>query len=267
MDAGELFLGITVYFASHEAEAITPAFKELFHAADIIVTEQGFTEDDDLSQNLLGELSRGNLTIDDVLKITHIERQQYPDFTRGLFSLIFRSGKTILPERPPFHAGDIAAQTALERQVFRDIPLGKACRLYAENLAKRAAFQKKRDEALVQQLVDVVAKNPSSNVLVVRGVGHQPSVESALAARRVAVTVVTSHIGMVVLFSDELLRKVITGGRPTKRELLRSLVEQVETRTSSFRPNQIMIRIVRARVGTKSELQCEKYLRKKLNLT
>ena len=72
----------------------------------MIVVEQGFTEDDDLSLNLLSELSQGNLLIEDVLKVSGIERQLYVDFTRGLLSLIFRSGKSILLERPPFHAGD-----------------------------------------------------------------------------------------------------------------------------------------------------------------
>lgn len=260
-------MGVTVYFASHEAEAITPEFKQLFSAADMIVVEQGFTEDDDLSLNLLSELSQGNLLIEDVLKVSGIERQLYVDFTRGLLSLIFRSGKSILLERPPFHAGDIAAVYALERQVYLDMPVGKACRLVAENLAKRADFQRKRDESFVQQLVDIQAKNASSNILVIRGLGHQPSLENALAASSLVVTSVTSHKAMLVLFTDELIRKIIAGGRPTRRELLRSLVEQVETRTSAFRPTQAMIRAVRDRVGAMSELQCEKYLRKKLKLT
>ena len=261
-------MGITLYFSTHEAEAITPRLKELYEAAGVVVLEQDYAEDDDLNLNLVNELSRGNILIDDVLKVTSGRTGQlFPDFTSGLLSMIYRSGKPILLERSPFNVFEAAGYYALLRQEFRDMPLGKACRLLAENLAKQAAILKKRDEALSQQLADVVAQNPSSNIFVIRGYGHRQSLENALAARNVAVTSVTSHKLMLVLFTQELIQKIMAGGRPTRRELLRSLVEQVETRTTLYRPTQVNFGIIRDSVGAMSELQCEKFLKKKLNLT
>ena len=49
-----------------------------------------------------------------------------------------------------------------------------------------------------------------------------------------------------------------------QRELLRALVEQVET--TSFHSTQDNIYAVRVRVGAMSEKQCEKFLRKRVHL-
>lgn len=158
-------------------------------------------------------------------------------------------------------------QYALARQEYRDMPLAKSCRLLAENLAKRAENQRIRDESLATQLAEVVADHPSSNILVLRGFGHKSSLEKALASRNIIFTSVTSHEGLRGFLSDEVIQKIIERGRPTRRELLKALVEQAEIRTRSFQPTQASIRIVRDSIGAMSELQCEKYLRKELNLT
>jgi hypothetical protein len=63
-------LGITLYFSSHELKAITPRLRALYAAANMFVIEQAFTEDDDLSLNILTELSKSSLLVEDVLKIT-----------------------------------------------------------------------------------------------------------------------------------------------------------------------------------------------------
>jgi hypothetical protein len=256
-----------LYFSSHEAEAITPLLKKLFSAADVIVVELGLTEEDDLTYNLFTDLSKGNLMPDDVLTITHIEHQPYPEFTKELVSMIYRSGKTILVERSPFDTGDKLYLGTLAGQEFRNMPLGKACRLYAENLQKQAEFQKKRDEAFAQQLANITTENPSSNILALRGDGHQPSIENALSARNVAFTSVTSHKSLLVYFTDELTRKIIAGGRPTRRELLRSLVEQAEIGRPPSRPTQANIMAIRGRVAAMTELKLEKYLKARSKLT
>lgn len=187
-------MGITLYFSTHEAEAITPRLRQLYDAANIVLLEQDYQEEDDLNLNLLNELSRGNVLIDDVLKITSGPHgQMYPGFTNGILAMVYRSGKRILLERSPYSVYDAAEQYALARKEFRNMPLAKACRLLAENLAKRAENQKKRDEALTVQLAEVVAQEPSSNILVLRGFGHKPSLEKALTSQSVAFTSVTSH--------------------------------------------------------------------------
>lgn len=66
--------------------------------------------------------------------------------------MIFRSGKPVVLECPPLDVNDAVAYDALTRQEFRNIPVAKACRLLAENLRKRAAYEKKRDETLAGQL-------------------------------------------------------------------------------------------------------------------
>jgi hypothetical protein len=234
----------------------------------MVLIEQDYKEDDDRNLNLLNELSRGNLLIDDVLKVTSGPSGQiHPDFTNGLLLMIFRSGKTILLENSPYSFYEANVQYALARQEFRNMPLRKACQLLAENLAKRATNYKKRDEVLAQQLADIVSQNPSSNILVIRGHGHRPSLEHALGALNVSFTSVTPHEQISILFIDELIQKIMAGGRPTRRELVRSLVEQVWTRTTPFRANHVGIRSLRESMDSMSELQCEKYLKKQVNLT
>jgi hypothetical protein len=147
------------------------------------------------------------------------------------------------------------------------MPLKKACQLLAENLTKRATNFKKRDEELAQQLADIVHQNPPSNILVIRGHGHRPSLEQALTAQHVSFTSVTPHEEMSTFFIDELIQKIMAGERPTRRELVRSLVERVMTKTPSFRPTNAGICSLRDSVDSMSELQCEKYLKKRLNLT
>jgi len=257
-----------MYFSSHEAEAVTPRLRQLFAEADTVLIEQSFSEEDDLNLNLLNELSRGNLLPEDIDKISSdIGNQPHPDFARELHSMIFRSRKSVELERPPVNVNDAIAYNALTRQEFQNTSIGKACRLLADTLAKRAAYEKRRDDALAEQLTALARTNPDANILVIRGHGHQRSLENALTARGTPFRGLTSHEPMLILFTDELMQKLIAGERPSRRELLRSLVEQAETRTVSFQHTQANIRVVRDRVGAMSELQCEKYLRKRLNLT
>jgi hypothetical protein len=256
-----------LYFSSHEAEAITPQLRQLFATADTVLIEQSFSEEDNLNLNLLNELSQGNLLPEDLRKISSgIGVQPHPEFNRELNSMIFQSRKPIELERPPVDVNDAVAYDKLTRQEFQNMPVGKACRLLADNLAKRAAYEKKRDEALAEQLKALASTNPTASILVIRGHGHQRSLENALTARGISARSVTSHETMLSLFTDELMQKLIAERRPSRRELLKSLVEQAETRTTSFQPTQANIRAVGDRVGGMSEIQCEKYLRKKLNL-
>jgi hypothetical protein len=68
--------------------------------------------------------------------------------------------KPVVLERPPVDVVDSVAYDALTRQEFQNMPVGKSCRLLAENLAKRAAYEKTRDEALAEQLKALASTNP-----------------------------------------------------------------------------------------------------------
>jgi len=62
---------LTLYFSSHEAEAVTASLRELFRESEIVVIEHSFTEGaDDLTENLLNELSQGKLHPDDLREIS-----------------------------------------------------------------------------------------------------------------------------------------------------------------------------------------------------
>jgi hypothetical protein len=270
-DARELFcgiaLGITMYFSTHEAEAITPKLKQLFEDADMVLLEQDFREEDDRNLNLLNELSRGNLLVEDVLRVTGPKGQFHPGFTEGILPIVYRSGKTIILERSPYSLYDVSSQFyPLYLQKFQRMPLAKACRLLAENLVKRATFNKTRDEALAQQLTQVTSQNPSSKILVIRGYGHRPSLEETLIAHGIPFTSVNSDEKISTFFIDEVVQKIIAGGRPTRIELLRSLVEQVKTRATAFLPTLANISAVRNSVAVMSEMQCEKFLKSHANL-
>jgi len=257
-------LPIVLYFSSHEAEAITPRLRQLFAEADIVLVEQAFS-DEGLTLNLFNELSRGNLLPEDVGTIG--AGVQFVDFHRALSSIIFRSGKQIMLENSPFGAADAEVYNSLVLQEFRNAPVGRACMQLAENLRKRAEYDKKRDEALAEQLSALVSLNPDAHILVIRGRGHRNYLEKTLGVHGIHATSLTAQQTTVSTLTDEVMQKIIDGERPTRMELLRSLVELSEIETISVRPTQANIRVLRARVSGMNERRCEKFLRKKLNLT
>ncbi|MGP8069782.1 MAG: hypothetical protein ACLP5V_07820 [Candidatus Bathyarchaeia archaeon] len=75
--------------------------------------------------------------------------------------------KPVVLERPPVDVVDSVAYDALTRQEFQNMPVGKSCRLLAENLAKRAAYEKTRDEALAEQLKALASINWRQNPLLI----------------------------------------------------------------------------------------------------
>ena len=258
---------IVLYFSSHEAEAFTPRLRELFAEADMVLIEQAFSDEDGLTLNLFNELSRGSLLPEDVSKIGSGVGVQFVDFHRGLSLLIFRSGKQIVLENSPFGVTDAAAYDRLVRQEFRNVPIGGACAQLAENLRKRAEYDKKRDEALAEQLNALASLNPNAQILVIRGRGHRNYLEKILAALGIHATSLTAQETTVSTLTDQAMQKIIDGERPTRMELLRSLTELSEIETVSVHPTQANIRVLRARISGMNERQCEKYLRKKLNIT
>jgi len=259
---------ITMYFSSHEAEAVTPFLRELFRESEIVLVENSFTDGaDDLNENLLNELSQGRLLPDDLREISSgIGNPPFPAFDHELNSMIHRSGKTIVLEHPPVGVCDGVKQNALMHQRFGNIPFDEACRQLTENLAKRADYEKKRDDALAIQLTDLNHRHPDSNILVIRGDGHRRHLENALAALGTPARSLTSHKPMLTMFETELLQNLIAGAKPSRRELLTTLVEQVET-IQFFKPTQANIRALREQIDRMSDRQCEEYLKKKLNLT
>ena len=258
---------IVLFFSSHEAEAITPRLRQLFAEADIVLIEQAFRDEDGSTLNLFNELSRGNLLPEDLSKIGSGVGVQFVDFHRGLSSMIFRSGKQIMLENSPFGVTDAVAYDGLVRQEFRNVPVGRACIQLAENLRKRAEYDKKRDEALVEQLSALTNLNANAHILIIRGRGHRNYVEKTLAVRGIHATSVTAQETMVSTLTDEVMQKIIAGERPIRMELLRSLVELSKIETISVHPTQANIRALRAQISGMNERQCEKFLRKKLKLT
>ena len=259
---------LTLYFSSHEAEAVTAFLRELFQKSEIVVIEHSFTDGADLDEDFLNELSQGTLLPDDLIEISsRIGYQPYPAFDHELKSMIHRSGKTIVLEHPPVGMVDAIKYERLQCQQFGNTPVNEACRQLTENLAKRADYEKKRDDALARQLTSLNRQHPDSNILVIRGEAHQRSLGNALAALGTPARSLTSHKPMLTMFETEPMQKLIAGEKPTRRELLATLVEQVETRTPIFRPTQANIRALRNRIDGMSDRQCEEYLKKKLNLT
>lgn len=97
-------MSINLYFSSHYQGALTtPLLKQLFAEADVVLIEQAFQDDADVTLNMLNELSRGNLLIEDVQNVMSGigGPPHHPEFDHEIKSLIFRSGKRILVEKPP----------------------------------------------------------------------------------------------------------------------------------------------------------------------
>jgi hypothetical protein len=170
-------------------------------------------------------------------------------------------------ENSPFDVTDAVAYDGLVRQEFRNVRVRRACTQLAENLRKRAEYDKKRDEALAEQLSALTNLNPNAHILIIRGRGHRNYLEKTLAVHGIHATSLTAQETMVSTLTDEVMQKIIADERPTRMELLRSLVELSEIETIFTHPTQANIRVLRARISGMNERQCEKFLRKKLNLT
>ena len=261
-------MSINLYFSSHYGGAVTPLLRQLFADADVVLIEQAFQDEADLILNMLNELSKGNLLVEDERNVmSGIGYQAHPDFNRELKSLIFRSGKRILIEKSPHSAHDFNVIMALFGREFRDMRVVKVCHKLTEDLMKYANFQKRRDEALADDLTTLVRSQGTSNILVIRGLEHKLPLERALAERGMPARSFLSEEWTPLTFTDDVVKKLLADERPRRRDLLLAIVERTETLTGTIEPTKADVQRLRERFGGMSEKQLEKLLRKRLNLT
>jgi hypothetical protein len=259
---------INVYFSSHYGGALTtPLLRQLFAEADVVLIEQAFQDEGDLILNMFNELSRGNLLIEDVQNVMlGIGGQDHPEFDREIKSLIFRSGKLILVEKSPHSAYDYnVLMNRLDRE-FRNMRVVKACHKLTEDLVEYANYQKKRDEALADQLTTFARSEATSNILVIRGLEHKANLERALVEPSTSARSFLSQEWIPLTFTDEVVKKLLAEERPVRRDRLLTFAERTETRTENFQITKANVQAVRERFGGMSEKQLEKLLKKKLNL-
>jgi hypothetical protein len=261
-------VSINLYFSSHYGGAVTPLLRQLFTDADVVLIEQAYQDEGDFILNMLNELSRGNLLLEDVQNVmSGIGDQAHTEFDRELKSLIFRSGKRILVEKSPHSAHAYTVLMALDDREFRNMRLVKACHKLKEDLVKYADYQKRRDEALADHLTTLIGSQATSNILVIRGLEHKVPLERALAERGTLARSLLSQEWIPLTFTDDVVQKLLIGERPRRRDLLLTLAEGTETRTGTFQVTKANVRAVREHFGGMSEKQLEKLLRKRLNLT
>jgi hypothetical protein len=262
-------MSINLYFSSHYGGALTTGLlRQLFAEADVVLVEHAFQDEGDLTLNMFNELSRGNLLIEDVQNVmSGIGGQDHPEFDREIKSLIFRSEKRILIEKPPHSAYDFrVVMDRLDRE-YRNMRVVKATHKLTEDLVEYANYQKKRDEALADQIITLAHSEATSNILVIRGLEHKANLERALIERNTNARSFLSHEWIPLTFTDDVVKKLLAGERPHHRDLLLVLAERTETRTNSFQITKASVQAVRDHLGEMSEKQLEKLLKKRLNLT
>ena len=63
-------MSINLYFSSHYGGALTtPLLRQLFAEADVVLIEEAFQDEGNLTLNMFNELSRGKLLIEDVQNV------------------------------------------------------------------------------------------------------------------------------------------------------------------------------------------------------
>ena len=255
-----------MYFSN--SELTTPLLRQLFAEADVVLIEEAFQDEGDLTLNMFNELSRGKLLIEDVQNVmSGIGKQYNPEFDREIKSLIFRSGKRIFVEKSPHSAYHYnVLMDRLDRE-YRDMRVVKACHKLTEDLVEYANYQKKRDDALADQLTTLARSEAASNILVIRGLEHKANLERALIERNISARSFLSQEWIPLTFTDDVVKKLLAGERPLRRDLLLTLAERTEMRTDSYGITKANVQAVRERFGGMSEKELEKLLRKKLNLT
>jgi len=251
---------LAIYFSSHEGEAISPSFDQLFANTDVIVLELAQKEGCEELERLYNELSQGKKAPEDLRRI--LPGSDFPDFEEKLYVAIYRSGKTVYVEHSPLRIDEVQRVYQLYGWRISGVSLEEALREYKAVLQELANYQKRRDMALARQLRILVKDRPDSSVLVIRGAGHERTLKASLAGAGVSFTSYHSHEPMLLLHESVVKSKLALGEEPVQMDLLKCIVETAEL--GSLPPTQANIGAIRQRMRSLKESELQNRVRKML---
>lgn len=221
---------LTLYFSSHEEEALADRFLGLFADSEMVVVECSFSDGaDDVGEERFNALARGQLTPSDFDAISeNMGHQPFSAFDRKLKRTIHRSMKRIFIEHSPLGVLDAIKYGELAEEYIQAVTVDEACRQLRENLAKRSKYERSRDDALASQLAELSSQHPSNKILVVRGSGHERALEKALNEHHITFSAFRSHEPLLLDLETEAMAKLTVNEEPSREELLMVLLERVE---------------------------------------
>jgi hypothetical protein len=224
---------LRLYFSWHTAEAFTAKLRDLFSAANVLVSEYSYDSGlVELHERQYNELSNGGMSAERLLENIPDTRTD-PLFYARLFGMISNCRKRIYLERSPL--GPIEAMQMLADIELRGTPEEKL-NMYRDSLRRRADCERRRDERFASQLAALVEENSTSQVLVLRGAMHQRALERFLKAHDVQFETYLSHNPMFMHTETEILSKLEVGQQTNSRELLMAIAERPKLAEKGFDP-------------------------------
>lgn len=252
-------MSLDLYFCLHSGEeSFTEQLRKLFFAADIVVLEQAVRTDSlDLAEEGCNALSRGEITLSQILARDGELIGTDELFFRRLNELIHRSQKRICFERSPLSREDIEQMSAwnprnrnrLSKHFLRDY-----LRDYEKRLSFKAACHRTRDEKFAIQLADLQRNNKEAHILAIRGTVHKRGLEGFLskAGVRFKSHLWDSRVSLVI--ESDIVSRMIVGGHPSEHELLMAAVQLFEIKERAVDVNKAKLADLAITYGIVTEM-------------
>lgn len=222
-------VSVTLFFSLHNRDSFTEELRELVYRANVLLIEQATNEgpDDIAELELLHqEVSDGMRLPGDLLSTVP---SNSPEFDGRILQAVYRSQKRMCVERSPFSSRNLQIDFKFSAPRLR-LPFDQTLEGYLDQFRKQAMVDRKRDEAVALQIVELNRQQAGQHVLVIRGVSHQRALERLLTDAGLPFSSVKSHDPLLVPVETEIISKLEAGEEVARKELLMMVVETSEIR-------------------------------------
>jgi len=217
-------------------------------------------------EDLLNELSQGKPVAEDIQTLF---REGHPSIARKKFDdkfleVISGTSKRIYLENSPYGRADHEALEISKKRIRRS-QIIQSVQESRRKYDLQGAYDKKRDVALCDQVINIIRKNPDANILVMRGAIHERTVAKLLHDSGQTFRSYHPHEPYLIPICDDIQSKVEAGEPVTRKDFLMADVQSTEMIKRSYDPsegevNPMVLRQIDKSIREMSEKELVRYL-------
>jgi hypothetical protein len=215
---------LTIYFASHLPEAITPKLRKLIAVANVISVELAHDGPNAIRhEQALQEVSDGIRRPEDAVTGAS---PMYP-FALGFLKELHGSRKRIVVERSPVSQTEYDEMNCLFTEAnnyWKSAKVELAIAKYRDHAGQFANQMIRRDTDYADQLHQLTEQ--PNGILSVRGSLHSETLPPILRTKGVDFEPIVFRTPYVLSCQEEVTMKIVRGQSHTKEDILRCLIQQ-----------------------------------------